>query len=156
MNAHLHRVAVVARRRCYDSFSCVCPAAYSGPLCETDIAECASEPCQHLAGVSRIERIHLQLVAGWSGVLCESDINECSSLPCQNGGLCHDGLNSFTCSCPAGWSGVLCMTNINECSSQPCANLGTCVDGVADSFLCLCPAGYSGLRCESNMFVLLV
>ena len=34
--------------------------------------------------------------------------NECASNPCLNGGVCYDGTNSYTCSCPSGFSGTRC------------------------------------------------
>ncbi len=37
-----------------------------------------------------------------------SDINDCSPMPCQNSATCHDGVNSYTCSCATGWTGVNC------------------------------------------------
>ncbi len=29
-------------------------------------------------------------------------------MPCQNSATCHDGVNSYTCSCATGWTGVNC------------------------------------------------
>ena len=37
-----------------------------------------------------------------------SDIDECVSNPCLNGGTCHDGVNSFTCTCTLGYIGPTC------------------------------------------------
>ena len=39
-----------------------------------------------------------------------SEINECISRPCTNGGLCIEGVNSYTCHCPPGYTGILCQT----------------------------------------------
>ncbi|XP_078660964.1 uncharacterized protein LOC144905260 [Branchiostoma floridae x Branchiostoma belcheri] len=47
---------------------------------------------------------------GYEGDLCNIDIDDCSSNPCQNGGVCSDGVNSYTCSCPAGFGGDNCQT----------------------------------------------
>ena len=38
------------------------------------------------------------------------DGNDCIANPCHNGGTCHDGCNSFTCSCTGGFIGDTCDT----------------------------------------------
>jgi len=38
-----------------------------------------------------------------------TDTNECQSNPCQNGGICVDGVNSFTCLCPSSKAGAMCQ-----------------------------------------------
>ena len=43
-----------------------------------------------------------------ASVALVSDLNECDSDPCQNGGDCHNGDNTYTCSCTAGYSGDDC------------------------------------------------
>ena len=41
---------------------------------------------------------------GFQGTECQDEINECSSNPCFNGGVCEEGINSYTCVCPPGKS----------------------------------------------------
>ncbi|MDF1552332.1 MAG: calcium-binding EGF-like domain-containing protein, partial [Deferrisomatales bacterium] len=65
------------------------------------------------------------------------------------GGVCIDGVDSFTCECPAGFGGATCETDIDDCAGDPCLNGGVCIDGV-DSFTCECPAGYSGDYCQDG------
>lgn len=36
------------------------------------------------------------------------DINDCARHQCKNGGVCKDGINSYTCSCPTYYSGSRC------------------------------------------------
>ncbi len=37
---------------------------------------------------------------GWEGMYCGYEVEEeCASNPCLNGGTCHDGLQTYTCSC---------------------------------------------------------
>jgi hypothetical protein len=78
------------------------------------------------------------------------EADDCAGNPCKNGGVCKDGVKSFTCTCAAGYSGVTCETDIDDCASKPCKNGGTCKDGV-DSFTCTCAPGYSGDTCETNV-----
>ncbi|XP_030844602.1 neurogenic locus Notch protein isoform X4 [Strongylocentrotus purpuratus] len=74
------------------------------------------------------------------------DINDCSLDPCENGGICSDGVNTFTCACDPGYTGPSCETDINECSLDPCENGGICSDGV-NTFTCACDPGYTGPTC---------
>lgn len=88
--------------------------------------------------------------AGYSGTNCEINIDECASVPCQNGGVCTDGVNSYTCTCPSGYTGLNCETNIDDCASTPCQNGGVCTDGI-NSYTCTCPTGFNGTSCETNV-----
>ena len=62
----------------------------------------------------------------FTGDYCEQNTNDCASNPCQNGGICVDGLNSYTCFCASSFSGENCeISNCTQCgfgsscSSQP-------------------------------------
>ena len=37
------------------------------------------------------------------------DIDNCDPYPCVNGGVCTDGINSYTCTCAEGYSGENCV-----------------------------------------------
>ena len=39
------------------------------------------------------------------------DIDDCQPNPCANGGLCSDGVNSYTCHCAPGYTGPNCNTS---------------------------------------------
>jgi len=84
-------------------------------------------------------------------VLKLNDVNECASNPCLNGGLCNDGANAFTCTCPANTiytTPPICGPN--NCASFPCASGSTCLNS-ASSYACVCAAGFSGLNCQTNI-----
>ena len=41
-----------------------------------------------------------------------SDINDCDPNPCVNGGVCHNGINSYTCTCAEGYNGKNCSESM--------------------------------------------
>ncbi|XP_063416132.1 neurogenic locus Notch protein-like [Mytilus trossulus] len=41
---------------------------------------------------------------------CSDPVDDCLSSPCQNGGVCYDGIRSYSCSCPLGVTGNNCET----------------------------------------------
>ena len=43
-----------------------------------------------------------------------TDIDDCKSSPCLNGGVCSDGVNSYSCTCKKGFEGVNCETRMNQ------------------------------------------
>jgi GH18 family chitinase len=87
---------------------------------------------------------------GYEGNTCETNIDDCAKKPCQNGGVCKDGVASYTCKCADGFTGETCETNIDDCAKKPCQNGGTCVDGI-EGYTCECPDGYGGKNCETPL-----
>ena len=74
-------------------------------------------------------------------------MNECSSNPCKNGGLCYDGINEYSCTCPETHTGKHCEYNIcADLLDSHCENGGTC-HGNGE---CACPPGFSGTTCAVN------
>lgn len=69
-------------------------AGYVGRLCEVNINECASEPCEN-AGTCEdlVNGYHCYCADGFTGTRCEQDIDECLSSPCQNNATCIDQIN---------------------------------------------------------------
>lgn len=133
-----------------NGYSCSCIPGYNGVNCQTDINECASNPCQNGGSCSdHVNRYSCSCVPGYLGLICQTDINECASNPCQNGGTCTDQVNAFMCGCMLGYAGVICQTDINECASNPCENGGSCTDYV-NKYTCSCVPGYLGSNCQTD------
>lgn len=126
-------------------YQCKCQPGYNGQKCETDVDDCKPSKEQISAAatshlVDGLKR-HQRMVTAHP-LFCVSD-------PCSNGGLCRDGINSFTCTCLPGFRGGRCEQDINECESNPCRNGANCTDCV-NSYTCTCPPGFSGINCEIN------
>lgn len=83
------------------------------------------------------------------------DINECESSPCSPHGTCHDGVNTYQCTCEEGFTGNTSCNPIDYCAFNPCFNNATCVNSnrtIDDSdFYCMCVAGYTGSNCSEEI-----
>lgn len=83
-----------------NNFTCNCAKGMVGAICDTPF--CIEEPCKH--GVCNItNEPFCECERGYKGKLCEENIDDCISPtgdnPCQNGGICIDGVFSYTCNC---------------------------------------------------------
>ncbi|XP_018547662.1 coagulation factor IXb [Lates calcarifer] len=75
----------------------------------------------------------------WAGYI---DGDQCKPPPCQNGGVCKDGINSYTCWCKPDFGGKNCEI---EVAKQCSVNNGGCSHFCvmqAEQPLCHCAAGY--------------
>jgi hypothetical protein len=96
-------------------YSCDCIPGFTGQHCETNINECASNPCAN-GGVCMdlVDSFKCECPRGYYDARCLSDVDECASNPCKNGGTCEDGVNQFICRCLAGYGG--------ECGMPTCCS----------------------------------
>ena len=88
-------------------YNCVCEGGYTGVNCESDLDDCANEPCQHGTCSDFLNFFTCTCDTGFTGSRCNSDINECASNPCVHG-MCINELAQFTCNCSTGYQGELC------------------------------------------------
>jgi hypothetical protein len=110
-----------------NSYSCKCAAGWTGVNCNTLVNNCAFKPCKH-GGIciNRLNAFNCTCAAGYTyalnawgccwvllialscrGPLCQSLVNNCAPNACLNGGICINGVNSFTCFCAAGFRFLL-------------------------------------------------
>ena len=133
------------------SFTCACPAAYTGTRCETLVDNCAANPCLNGGTCqSGVGQYTCSCPGGFTGASCETNINDCAPNPCRSGGVCTDGIHSYTCACPVGFTGASCELLVDNCASGPCQNGGACTNGVG-SYACACRPGFTGGNCEINI-----
>ncbi|XP_078382582.1 uncharacterized protein LOC144665249 [Oculina patagonica] len=133
------------------AFRCLCSAGFEGELCEKDVDDCASGPCQNGGSCSdKVNGFNCSCQPGFTGTQCEIDVDDCASGPCQNGASCSDEVNGFNCTCQPGFNGTQCEIDVDDCASGPCKNGGSCSDKV-NGFNCSCQPGFNGSRCEIDV-----
>jgi hypothetical protein len=127
-----------------NSWTCTCPAGYSGDYCTTNINECASSPCRNGGTcVDAVASFSCTCRPGYTGRFCETDVNGTMTPLFRRAPHPRPCLNSLR----------LCAASpLAECASSPCRTPGTanCVDGL-DSYTCICNPGYTGRFCETNV-----
>ena len=93
------------------TYSCICPAGWTGPNCDIDINECLlplichpNATCVNTIGSYRC------LCPPWlTDFNCYTTVDLCASAPCRNGGVCvYNYGGSVTCRCPPGFTGAFC------------------------------------------------
>uniref|UniRef100_A0A8C2EQH2 Notch receptor 3 n=1 Tax=Cyprinus carpio TaxID=7962 RepID=A0A8C2EQH2_CYPCA len=144
-----HVIFPVSPDQQYVSKECKTFIWFTGTMCQIDVDECASTPCQNGAKcIDRPNGYECRCAEGFEGRLCESNIDNCKPDPCHHG-TCVDGIASYTCNCDPGYTGYRCENQLNECHSNPCQNGGKCVD-LVNKYICQCQHGTSGNNCEIN------
>lgn len=128
--------------------TCMCTQGYTGDRCETDIDECAFNPCgnngQCIQGTGTFS---CDCNPGFTGQLCEIDIDDCIRVDCNGNGFCSDGINTYSCICNVGYTGAQCEINIDNCLGINCSGNGQCRNGF-NNFTCDCMPGYNGRLCQ--------
>ena len=127
--------------------TCLCVSGFSGDSCETNIDDCATNPCQN--GFACIDGVNNYICdcassSDWSGKNCDFDEFCAEVNPCNGNGVC----SSATCTCNNGtdvngdfvWSGTRC-TYKDYCATNSCPSNSVCSYGVLGSE-CNCDIGY--------------
>lgn len=93
----------------FNQFSCICPPGWGGERCQSDLDDCASQPCAHGHCRDFLAGFQCLCQPGFIGRLCSEDVDDCENHACQHGGTCKDGVNAYTCICPGDYRGPLCQ-----------------------------------------------
>ncbi|XP_071475764.1 cubilin [Marmota flaviventris] len=148
----------------HDSFYCICPSQWEGPLCSIDVNECAVYSgtllsCQNGATcMNTVGSYSCICTPETYGPQCAFKYNDCeggSQKRCGHG-ICEDldrerpGVANFTCICEVGWAtgpnGISCTQDKDECSFQPspCSELAQCFNTPGSFYCGACPTGWQG------------
>ncbi|KAM5338742.1 cubilin [Glossophaga mutica] len=148
----------------HDSFFCICPSQWKGPLCSVDVNECevySGTPfsCQNGATcINTVGSYRCLCSPETHGPQCASKYNDCeggSKALCVHG-ICEDlvrvypGEPKYSCICDAGWTSPqnssACTLDRDECSlwPPPCSALVQCFNTPGSFYCGACPTGWQG------------
>ncbi|XP_061559512.1 LOW QUALITY PROTEIN: coagulation factor IXb [Phycodurus eques] len=100
--------------------------------------ECREESC-NFEEAREIFEDDTKTMEFWAGY---ADGDQCEVAPCQNGGVCQDGVNSYSCWCNASFTGKNCEIEVTK---QCSINNGGCSHFCkmkSNSVRCHCAHGY--------------
>ncbi|XP_006894385.1 PREDICTED: cubilin-like [Elephantulus edwardii] len=154
----------------HDSFFCICPSQWQGPLCSVDVDECViysgtpfscqnGATCENTAG-----SYSCRCSADTYGPQCAHKYDDCergSKHLCDHG-ICENLPRTqveqpmYSCICHAGWTKSLnnatCSEDIDECSLEPapCSPHVQCYNTQGSFYCGACPSGWhgNGLDCQ--------
>ncbi|XP_006831433.1 PREDICTED: hyaluronan-binding protein 2 [Chrysochloris asiatica] len=102
-----------------DTFTCSCPALFSGSRCQKVKNTCKNNPCGRGECLITQNPPYYRCVCKhpYTGPECSRLVRVCRSNPCQNGGTCsrHKKIHKFTCTCPDQFKGKLCDIGPDDC-----------------------------------------
>ena len=90
-----------------DGHLCICARGWSGPDCDMDINECASNPCGNGDCLNSLGSYACSCWSGWTGTNCDLVVT-CDDKLCFNGGTCEMTEGIATCGCSQGFHGEQC------------------------------------------------
>jgi len=92
----------------FSDWHCSCVAGYIGESCETNVDECASNPCDNFATCQDLVNDYIcHCPDAWEGQDCDISVDDCADSPCA-AGTCVDHHGFFSCECPDDLEGPLC------------------------------------------------
>lgn len=105
-------LCISAGGQCWDvgnHVMCRCRPGFTGPRCETNIDNCASNPCRNAGTcIDRISDFTCMCTLGFGGKDCSVRMSPCDQFPCNNGGTCYTHFTGPVCQCPLGFMGARC------------------------------------------------
>ncbi|XP_014826970.1 PREDICTED: delta-like protein C, partial [Poecilia mexicana] len=99
---------------------CQCRSGFTGTLCETNIDDCAGNPCRNAGTcLDGINDFSCSCTLGFSGKDCSVRSSSCDHFPCSNGGMCYTHFSGPVCQCPPGFMGARCEYSVSIPSPRP-------------------------------------
>uniref|UniRef100_A0A8D1FJA2 Factor VII-activating protease n=2 Tax=Sus scrofa TaxID=9823 RepID=A0A8D1FJA2_PIG len=102
-----------------DTFTCSCPAPYSGNRCQKVQNKCKNKPCGRGECLITQSPPYYRCACKhpYRGPDCSTVVPVCRPNPCQNGGTCsrHRRRSKFTCTCPDQFKGRFCEIGSDDC-----------------------------------------
>ena len=134
-------------------YKCQCKDGWDGPLCLTNVDDCAHSPCAHGTCTDQIAGYICTCDEGYEGNDCDVSLDKCEEEPCLNGGRCQtvveEGVHMFECTCSAQHHGARCENEHPPCYITPCGQHGICSPQDGEE-VCVCEEGFEGKWCEVN------
>lgn len=99
---------------------CRCRPGFTGAHCETNIDDCASNPCRNAGTcVDAINDFTCTCTLGFTGKDCSVRSSPCDQFRCNNGGACYTQLSGPVCQCPPGFIGARCEYSDTKPTTKP-------------------------------------
>ena len=138
-------------------YVCECASGYyrdSNSIC-VESAACADNSCSGHGQCTVVSQnnISCHCATGYYGPHCETNPYDCPAVGACANGVCHDGLDTFNCTCNTHYepatNGKSCERK-SYCGGVTCNNRGTCENTSPGNYQCRCQTGYEGKDCETN------
>lgn len=102
-----------------DTFTCSCPAPFSGNRCQNVQNKCKNNPCERGECLITQSPPYYRCACKhpYRGPDCSTAAPACRPNPCQNGGTCsrHRRRTKFTCTCHDQFKGRFCEIGPDDC-----------------------------------------
>ncbi|XP_042545419.1 hyaluronan-binding protein 2 [Dipodomys spectabilis] len=102
-----------------DTFTCTCPAPFSGNRCQNVQNKCKNNPCGRGECLMTRTSPYYRCACKhpYTGPDCSKVLSVCRPNPCLNGGTCtrHKRRSRFSCSCPDQFRGRFCEIGPDDC-----------------------------------------
>lgn len=102
-----------------DTFTCRCPAPFSGRTCQNVQNKCKENSCGQGECLVTQSPPYYRCACKhpYRGLHCSIAFPACRPNPCQNGGTCsrHRRRSRFTCTCPGQFKGKFCEIGSDDC-----------------------------------------
>ncbi|XP_006744539.1 hyaluronan-binding protein 2 [Leptonychotes weddellii] len=102
-----------------DTFTCSCPAPFSGNRCQNVQNKCKNNPCDRGECLITQSPPYYRCACKhpYRGPDCSTAVPVCRPNPCQNGGTCsrHRRRTKFACTCPDQFKGRFCEIGPDDC-----------------------------------------